>query len=53
MNATCTEEGSPLKTYKIKLFEKEIKVQLTYSSPPKLNKENRDINGSIYLSNKK
>lgn len=53
MNTLFAEEGSPPKTHKIKLHEKEIKVQLVYSSPNRPNKENRNNNGNTEISNYK
>jgi hypothetical protein len=50
MNTLFAEAGSPTKTHKIKLYEKEIKVQLIYSSPNRPNKENRNNNGNTDFS---
>ena len=42
-----SKRTSPGRTYKIKLYERQVKVQLYYQSPPKLNKENTNVNTSI------
>lgn len=49
MQACSGADGSPPKVYKIKLFEKDIKVQLVYKSPPKRHQENKKVNPSISL----